>query len=130
MGADALKARNLRESFRYAGIGISQAFRSERNIRVHWIAAVAVGIVSILFKLSVQEAGIIALAVAMVITAEMVNTAIEHCVDLVNSEYHPLAAEAKNVAAGAVLVSAVGAAIVGAIILGPKLFSAILSRLR
>ncbi len=129
MGACVLKARNLRESFRYAGIGVVQALKSERNVRIHWIAAITMGVVSVLFKLSAEEVAIMALAAAMVITAEMVNTAIEHCVDLVTKEYDSLAAEAKNVAAGAVLVSAVGAAIVGVLILGPKVLSTIASRL-
>jgi len=125
-----LKARNLRESFKYAGIGIVQALKSERNMRIHWIAAIAIGVISILFRLSAEEAAMMALAAAMVITAEMVNTAIEHCVDLVTKEYDSLAAEAKNVAAGAVLVSAVGAVVVGVLILGPKVLSSIASRLR
>ncbi|MDD4337050.1 MAG: diacylglycerol kinase family protein [Firmicutes bacterium] len=125
-----MKARNLRESFKYAGIGIVQALKSERNMRIHWIAAIAIGVISILFKLSAEEAAMMALAAAMVITAEMVNTAIEHCVDLVTKEYDSLAAEAKNVAAGAVLVSAVGAVVVGVLILGPKVLSSIASRLR
>lgn len=130
MGACVLKARNLCESFRYAGIGIVQALKSERNMRIHLIAAIAIGIIAVLFKLSAGEAAIMALAAAMVITAEMVNTAIEHCVDLATMEYDSLAAKAKNVAAGAVLVSAVGAVIVGALILGPKVLSMIASRLR
>ncbi|MDD2201618.1 MAG: diacylglycerol kinase family protein [Firmicutes bacterium] len=125
-----MKARNLRESFKYAGIGIVQALKSERNMRIHWIAAIAIGVISILFKLSAEEAAMMALAAAMVITAEMVNTAIEHCVDLVTKEYDSLAAEAKNVAAGAVLVSAVGAVVVGVLILGPKVLSSIAARLR
>jgi diacylglycerol kinase (ATP) len=128
--ACVLKARNLRESFKYAGIGIVQALKSERNMRIHWIAAIAIGVISILFKLSAEEAAMMALAAAMVITAEMVNTAIEHCVDLVTKEYDSLAAEAKNVAAGAVLVSAVGAVVVGVLILGPKVLSSIAARLR
>jgi len=120
-----LKARNLGESFRFAGIGMVQAFRSERNIRIHIAAAVTAVLLSHVLGLGRLETAIVVLATVIVIVAEMVNTALEHLVDLVTAEYHPLAAKVKNIAAGAVLTAAIGAAIVGIIIFGPHLVSMI-----
>ncbi len=120
-----MKARNLGESFHYAAIGIVQAFRSERNIRIHMFIALCLAVLSRPLGLSAIEAVVVALAATMVIVAEMINTALEHLVDLVSAEYHPLAAKVKNIAAGAVLTAAFGAAIVGIVILGPHLVSMI-----
>ncbi|HBK61061.1 MAG TPA: diacylglycerol kinase [Firmicutes bacterium] len=120
-----MKARNLGESFRFAATGIVQAFRSERNIRIHLAAAVVVAALSCALGLPRLEAAVVVLATAVVIVAEMVNTALEHFVDMVTQEYHPLAAKVKNIAAGAVLVAAVGAAIIGIVIFGPRLALAI-----
>ncbi len=125
MGADSLKARNLCESFRFAAIGMVQAFRSERNIRIHIAAAVSVVLLSYVLGLGRLEAAIVVLAAVIVIVAEMVNTALEHFVDMVTAEYHPAAAKVKNIAAGAVLTAAVGAAVVGLVIFGPRLVSMI-----
>jgi len=120
-----LKARNLGESFRFAAIGVVQAFKSERNIRVHLAAAVLVVLLSSALGLGRLETAIVALAAVIVIVAEMVNTALEHLVDMVTGEYHPLAAKVKNIAAGAVLTAAVGAAVVGIMVFGPRLVSMI-----
>ncbi len=125
MEAGGLKARNLGESFRFAATGIVQAFQSERNIRIHLAAAVLAAVFSCVLGLSRLEKAAVALAAALVIAAEMINTALEHLVDMATQDYHPLAAKAKNMAAGAVLVAAVGAAIVGIVIFGPRLALAI-----
>ena len=87
-----MKARNLGESFRFAAIGMVQAFRSERNIRIHIVAAVSVVLLSYVLGLGRLEAAIVVLAAVVVIVAEMVNTALEHFVDMVTAEYHPVAA--------------------------------------
>ena len=120
-----MKARNLGESFRFAAIGVVQAFKSESNIRIHLAAAVLVVLLSSALGLGRLETAIVALAAVIVIVAEMVNTALEHLVDMVTAEYHPLAAKVKNIAAGAVLAAAVGAAVVGIMIFGPRLVSMI-----
>lgn len=120
-----MKARNLGESFRFAAIGIAQAFGSERNIRIHTAAAVSVVLLSYALGLGALETAAVVLAAVIVIVAEMVNTALEHFVDMVTQEYHPLAAKVKNIAAGAVLTAAVGAAVVGIMIFGPRLVSII-----
>jgi len=120
-----LKARNLGESFRFAATGMVQALRSERNMRIHIVAAILAVLLSHALRLGSLEIAVVVLATVIVIVAEMVNTALEHLVDMVTAEYHPLAAKVKNIAAGAVLTAAVGAAVVGIIIFGPRLVSMI-----
>ena len=120
-----MKARNLGESFRFAATGMAQALRSERNMRIHITAAVMAVLLSHTLGLGRLETAIVVLATVIVIVAEMVNTALAHLVDLVTAEYHPLAAKVKNMAAGAVLAAAVGAAVVGIMIFGPRLVSMI-----
>lgn len=87
--------------------------QTQRNMRLHYVAAAGVLILALFFKLSKVEVLLLSFTVSLVIVAEMFNTAIETVVDMVTSDYHPLAAVAKNVAAGAVLVSAVNALAVG-----------------
>ncbi len=76
-----------------------------------------------LFQLSRTEWCIIVLAVVAVWTAEALNTAFEFLTDVASPEFHPLAGKAKDVAAGAVLLAAIGAVIIGLFIFGPKVFS-------
>lgn len=116
-----MKARNLAESFSYACTGVAQALASERNLRIHAGIAVAVGALAAVLRLGAAEAAALTLAASGVIVAEMINTAIEHCVDMITPDYHPLAAKVKNIAAAAVLTASVGAVIVGIVVLGPHL---------
>ncbi len=120
-----MKARNLGESFRFAATGMVQALGSERNMRIHIVVAILAVLLSHALGLGRVETAIVVLATMIVIVAEMINTALEHLVDLVTAEYHPLAAKVKNIAAGAVLTAAVGAAVVGIMIFGPRLVSMI-----
>jgi diacylglycerol kinase (ATP) len=85
-------------------------------MRIHLAIAVLVLILAGIMDVSVLETVVLLLVIALVIAAEMINTAIETVVDLVRSTWHPLAAIAKNVAAGAVLVTAVIAAVIGYLI--------------
>lgn len=105
--------------FLYAWSGIIMAVKEETHMKIHVIAACVVMILAFLFHLSAQEWLILLVVIALVISLEMINTAIERAVDLVTKEFHPLAKAAKDIAAGAVLVAAVIAAIVGAIIFLP-----------
>ena len=114
------KARTLAESFFYAISGILYAFKTQRNIKIHFMVAILIIIISFLLKLNTIELLIVFLTIAMVLTAEMINTAIEAVVDMFTQEYHPLARVAKNVAAGAVLISALNAVIVGYLIFYKK----------
>ena len=112
----------LIKSFQHAFCGILTSFVIGRNIKVHYIAALAAILGGLYFGISKVEFLIILLISAQVICLEMVNTAIERTVDLVTSEYHIYAKIAKDVAAGAVLVAAIFATIIGGIIFLPYIF--------
>ncbi|HEY3991681.1 MAG TPA: diacylglycerol kinase family protein [Ktedonobacteraceae bacterium] len=108
--------------FGYAFHGLWYALRTQRNARVHLVVAILVTIAGILLHLSALEFAILAITIAGVFIAEMFNTVIEICVDLAQPECHPLAKIAKDVAAGAVLLSAMLAVVVGLFVLGPPLW--------
>ncbi|HYH04732.1 MAG TPA: diacylglycerol kinase [Bacillota bacterium] len=108
-----MKSRTLLESFNYAFEGILYALKTQRNMRLHFVATVAVLLGSLVLKIKKADFLILILTIAFVVVAEMINTAIEATIDLITKEYHPLAAVAKNVAAGAVLVAATIALVVG-----------------
>ncbi len=112
--------RKRARSFRYAWQGIVASFRSEANLKIHLIIASLVIICGFLFHISIQEWLICMLSFGLVISMELMNTVAETLVDLISPEQHPLAGKAKDIAAGAVLVSAVFAAIAGLIIFVPK----------
>lgn len=107
-------------SFRYAFRGIREVFGNETNMKIHIVVAILVIICGFLFSISLTEWMFCLLCFGLVTGAEMFNTAIEKVVDLVSPEYHPLAGKAKDVAAGAVLICAIFAAIVGLLIFVPK----------
>jgi diacylglycerol kinase (ATP) len=115
------RARTLGESFFYAISGILYAFRTQRNIKIHFMTALLAIILSHLLKLSITELLAVSITITLVLAAEMVNTAIETVVDMYTQEYHPLAEAAKNVAAGAVLISAINAVVVGYLIYYKKI---------
>lgn len=108
-------------SFAYAFRGIFDGIKNERNMMIHYSAVVLVVVFGITLKLTVTEWGICLVLCGMVIALEQVNTAIEAVVDLVTEEHKELARLAKDTAAGAVLVAAITAAIVGGLIFFPKL---------
>jgi len=108
-------------SFRYARLGVSHALRYERNLWLQTFVALLVLAAAVWLKLSAVELAIVVLAVALVIVTEMVNTAIEETVDLVKPENHPLAALAKNIAAGAALTAAAFSVVIGLLIFLPRL---------
>nr|WP_277881501.1 diacylglycerol kinase family protein [Hymenobacter cyanobacteriorum] len=110
-------------SFGHAGRGVWSALRSEIHLRFHALATVLVLGLGFYYRLGRLEWALVALAVAGVWTAELLNTAIEALTDLASPDFHPLAGKAKDVAAGAVLLAAAGAVAVGALVFGPHLFS-------
>jgi diacylglycerol kinase (ATP) len=116
-----VKSRSLLDSFNYAFDGVVYTLKTQRNMRLHFIATGLVLLASLIFKLTKLEILMLFITIAFVIVMEMVNTAIEVAVDLVTLEHHPLAAIAKNVAAGAVLVASTVAVFVGYLIFFPKL---------
>ncbi|MBA2692520.1 MAG: diacylglycerol kinase family protein [Rubrobacter sp.] len=89
-------------------------------MRFHALAAVAVVVAGLVFRVGVAEFAVLFFAIALVMAMELVNTAVEAIVDLVSPEFDPLAKIAKDAAAGAVLVASIGAAIVGAIVFGAR----------
>ena len=116
-----MKTKRIVDSFNYAIEGIIYAIKTQRNMRIHFIIAVIVLFSSIFFNLSKMEILVLLITIALVIIAEMINTSIEATIDLITDKYHELAKIAKNVAAGAVLVSAVNSIIVAYIIFFDKL---------
>ncbi|WML35613.1 diacylglycerol kinase [Clostridium sp. OS1-26] len=116
-----MKVRKLLDSFNYAIEGIIYAVRTQRNMRIHMIAALVVLTACFFYDLTKMEILAITITITMVIMAELLNTAIEFAVDATTNYYHPLAKLAKNVAAGGVLVTAVNAIVVGYIVFWDKL---------
>lgn len=115
--------RRFIRSLGYAAAGIAHALRSERHMRFHVAATAAVSILAWQLKLSRTEWSVLLLAMALVVTAELVNTAVERTVDLASPEHHPFAKLAKDTAAGAVLAAVFFSIVIGAVILGPPLWS-------
>jgi diacylglycerol kinase (ATP) len=110
-------------SFEHAYRGLIYAVRTQRNMRFHVVVAVLVLAASLLVGVSKLELAALILVILLVFVTEMFNTAIEFAVDLVTKEYHPLAKLAKDVSAGAVLVSSIGAVLVGYLVLADNLGS-------
>ena len=119
------RAGTLRSSFGFAFAGLFYCFRTQRNFRIHVAAAIVAVVAGGLLGLTWVEWAVVAAVIVLVMAAEMVNTMIEALVDLVTVEYHPLAKVAKDVAAGVVLLTAIGSVVVGALIYLPKLLAAI-----
>jgi diacylglycerol kinase (ATP) len=118
-----MSKRKLVDSFTDAINGILRAIRTERNMRVHFIMAGLVLILSAFTDLGRWEVVALLVTIAAVIMGELFNTALEAVVDLVSPDYHPLAERAKQVAAGGVLVAAVISVLIGAIIFIPRLIN-------
>ncbi|KDE22030.1 UDP kinase [Bacillus subtilis] len=108
------------KSFVHAGRGIWETARTERNFQFHAAAACAVLICGFLVELSMIEWMIIFLLIGGMFSLELLNTAIEHTVDLITDKHHPLAKAAKDAAAGAVCVFAVISCIIGLLIFFAK----------
>jgi diacylglycerol kinase (ATP) len=108
-------------SFQHAYQGIVSAVRTQRNMRLHVFAAVGVLVAGLILGVSELELAVLVLTIVVVFVVEMLNTAMEFVVDLVTTKYHPLAKLAKDVSAGAVLVSSVGAVLVGLLVLADDL---------
>ena len=111
-----MRSRSLLWSFNYAIEGIVYALRTQRNMRLHFVAATAVFTAALVFHISRLELIALILVVGLVIVAELANTALEATVDLSVERYDPLAKIAKDVAAGAVLVSSTAAVAIGFLI--------------
>ena len=111
-------------SFRFAFHGIALMLRSQHNAWVHLVATIAVIIAGLVLQLSRGEWCWIVLAIASVWVAESLNTAFEFLCDVASPEFHPVVKQAKDVAAGAVLISAIGSVVIGILIFGNRLIAA------
>jgi len=109
------------KSFNAAFIGFILVMRTQRNMRYHFIAALAIIILSIIVNVSRIELMILAITITLVLVMEMVNTAVENIINIVKSKYHPLAKVVKDVSAAAVLTTAINAVIVGYVIFSSKI---------
>lgn len=117
----------LIKSFGYALAGIKSCFASEPNFRIHVSFAIVVLIFSVLFNISASEWIAVCFCIVFVISMEMLNTAIEKLCDIVCKEIHPGIKKIKDIAAGAVLISAVFSLVTGTIIFLPKAISLVKS---
>ncbi|OGH16574.1 MAG: hypothetical protein A3C30_05295 [Candidatus Levybacteria bacterium RIFCSPHIGHO2_02_FULL_40_18] len=109
----------IHHSFGFAFSGIYYAFRDNRNLKIHLFLAILIIAASFLLGLSNIEKIIALVMIVLVFSAEMVNTALEEMTDLITNEHREEAKRAKDVAAGMVLVTAIGAIIVGIVIFAP-----------
>jgi diacylglycerol kinase len=114
-------------SFGCAFSGLWYVLRTQRNARVHAAAAILAIVAGIFLHISAVEFAITFVAISGVFSAEMLNTGLEACVDLASPQLHPLAKIAKDVTAGAVLVNAMLAVLIGLCIFGPHLWRLLVS---
>ena len=114
-------------AFGHAIRGWWHVLQTQHNAWIHSIVATVIVALGLWLGLPPHDWAIIVLTIAMVFTAEFINTAIEAVVDLASPVHHPLAKVGKDVGAGAVLVAALAAALIGLLILGPPLWARFVS---
>ena len=114
-------ANKVIKSFVYAFNGIKHGFITQLNIKVHIIISILVIVAGFLLNISLNQWILIIIVMAMVFSAELINTAIEGVVDIISPDYDKKAGLIKDCAAAAVLITAIAAAIVGMLIFAPKL---------
>src|SRR6187551_3109641 len=108
------------ESFNYAIEGVIHVLRTQRNMRIHFAIAVAVLVIAVAAGVSRVELIVLLLSITFVLVSEMINTAIEGTIDAATTSFDPMAKLAKDIAAGAVLISAVNAVAVGYLVFAGK----------
>ena len=123
-----MKNKKLINSFSYAFSGIISAFKTERNMKIHVSVMILVILCGIIFKLETWEWIVCICLFALVIGGELFNTAIEIVVDLAMPKINDKAKKSKDIAAGGVLVFAIGSAIIGLIIFIPKIINLLIGR--
>jgi len=109
------------KSFRYAVAGLTHVLKHEHNARIHLGIAVAVISGALVIGVSAQDLAVLILVIMAVCFAETINTAFEHLCDVVSPEQNPSVKFAKDIAAGAVLICAIGAGLVGVTVFAPYL---------
>ncbi len=112
---------SFKDSMKHAIDGIDYTVSHERNFKIELTFGILVCIASIYFKVSLTEWTILLLTISMVLALEIINTAIERCVDLVTKEFEQLAKVAKDAAAGAVFIMSIFSVLIGICIFLPKI---------
>ena len=110
------------DSFKFAGRGLRLVLSRERNARIHVAFAALAVILSVVFRISIDQFAVIVLSITLVLFAEIVNTAIERTLDLTYQENSQLVRYIKDTTAAGVLVTAVGSVVVAVVIFGPHLW--------
>jgi diacylglycerol kinase (ATP) len=108
------------QSFNFAIEGVVHVLRTQRNMRLHFAAAVAVIVVAVAVGVSKIELSVLLISIAFVLVAEMINTAVEGAIDAATTSFDPMAKLAKDIAAGAVLIASVNAVAVGYLVFAGK----------
>ena len=116
-----IENKKIINSFKYAIEGSIASFKSERNMKIHVLATIIVVILGLILKINIVEWCFCIISIVLVISAELLNTAIENIVDMISPEKNEKAKLIKDISAGAVLVLAIGAFIIGMIIFIPKI---------
>lgn len=116
-----IKFTTLKNSFFYAAEGWQFALQKDQNLRIHFVIAFIVFLAALFFRLSLLEIGMLAAMITLVISAELMNTAVEKIVDLITSEHHPDAKFAKDVSSAMVFTAAIGSVVVGILIFLPHI---------
>lgn len=123
---ESRRSKSLAEALAFAAEGLQYVVRTQRTFRVQLVIAAVVAIVVVWVQAPALEAAVVALAMIVVLAAELLNTGVEVVVDLlVDRNHHVLAKVAKDIAAAGVVVTVVGAAVVGFLVLGPRVGAAI-----
>lgn len=120
-----MKPKNWLQRANVAIEGIIYAVKTQRHMRYHLFAALAALILGLVLNISRIEFILLCMSIVLVLVTEMLNTAIETTVDMISEEYHPLARNAKDIAAGVVLIASIGALMLGYLILYPALKAAV-----
>ena len=124
------KNRTYAQSFKYAFKGVQTVFKEERNMRAHAFLGSAVLVLSLFLRLNRYEWAWILLSVFMVLVMEIWNTVAENLVDLTTDfTFHPIAKKVKDMAAAAVLLTAFFSTLVGSLIILPKVYQLLLTRI-
>lgn len=119
---EIIKPKNWLESLNCAIEGVIYAFRTQRHIRYHYVIAVVVLVLSLFLRLPLLEFALFAISVVVLLFAEMFNTAMEEAVNLMEDKHNLMAKNAKDVSAGAVLISAIGVAVMAYIVFSRHLY--------
>jgi undecaprenol kinase len=123
MGQPAIPRSGFWRSFSFAGQGVWHVVRTQRNMKVHLAAALAAIVAGVILRITPAGWAAVLAVIGLVLTAETLNTVVEALVDLCTDECHPLAKAAKDMAAGAVLISSAAAVGVAIAVFLPRLLS-------